>query len=376
MGDPGGDGVLPPAQEALRAWDQFLTKALKTRLDPDKFADFVPIQQSRHPLAPGPVADLALRPNPWNHHTLDPRIPLYLQALLDRRIVDLQAVLAALFRYSTMHTIVGRQAGDNNNQKAKAVKSGSLGGDDDEHTEEGVKKGEDIVRWESSLPSEEIIFYRLRKAVVSGSAIRDTRDALEVCFMMARWMALFTAASAALPIDEDPLSMGGMVGGSPNKRTRDDMDNARAAFIIPLLGVCENPVVLQALSRPVAKSKFWGSKYSISLLWSERMLGSCCSPVYIVLMVALGARKALSQSLANFVPSLMQNDNQIAARLELFRTQTLAGFEPVDKKKQAANAEMDELLDETLGLQNIVLPHLDIARSRAGLYVYLNAAVS
>lgn len=37
---------------------------------------------------------------------------------------------------------------------------------------------------------------------------------------------------------------------------------------------------------------------------------------------------------------------------------------------------MDELLDETLGLQNIVLPHVDLARSRAGLYVYLNAAVS
>lgn len=99
-------------------------------------------------------------------------------------------------------------------------------------------------------------------------------------------------------------------------------------------------------------------------------------PIFAVLMVVLGTRKALSQGLANFVPSLMQNDNQIAARLELFRTQTLAGFEPVDKKKQAANAEMDELLDETLGLQNIVLPHLDIARSRAGLYVYLNAAVS
>lgn len=67
---------------------------------------------------------------------------------------------------------------------------------------------------------------------------------------------------------------------------------------------------------------------------------------------------------------------QIAERLELFRANALAGFEPVDKKKEAANAEMDELLDETLGLQNIVLPHLDIRCSRAGLYIYLNAAVS
>lgn len=88
-----------------------------------------------------------------------------------------------------------------------------------------------------------------------------------------------------------------------------------------------------------------------------------------------GARKALSQSLASFIPSIMQNASQIAARLELFRTETLAGFEPIDKKKEAANAEMDELLDETLGLQNLSIPDLHVDRSRAGLYIYLNAAV-
>lgn len=94
-------------------------------------------------------------------------------------------------------------------------------------------------------------------------------------------------------------------------------------------------------------------------------------------------RKALSKSLANFVPAIVQGSSQetqgtaqIAARLEMFRTQTLAGFEPVDKKKQAANKEMNELFDETVGLQSIVLQPLEIARSRAGLYIYLSAAVS
>lgn len=95
-------------------------------------------------------------------------------------------------------------------------------------------------------------------------------------------------------------------------------------------------------------------------------MADVCSP---------GARKALSQSLASFIPSIMQNASQIAARLELFRTETLAGFEPIDKKKEAANAEMDELLDETLGLQNLSIPDLHVDRSRAGLYIYLNAAV-
>lgn len=71
----------------------------------------------------------------------------------------------------------------------------------------------------------------------------------------------------------------------------------------------------------------------------------------------------------------MQNASQIATRLELFRTGMLAGFEPIDKKTEADNAEMDELLDETIGLQNVAIPDLHITRSRAGLYIYLNAAL-
>ncbi len=65
----------------------------------------------------------------------------------------------------------------------------------------------------------------------------------------------------------------------------------------------------------------------------------------------------------------------MAARLELFRTETLASFEPVDKVKEAENVEIDNLLDSTMGLQNFVLPDLEILNTRAGLYIYLNAAL-
>lgn len=87
------------------------------------------------------------------------------------------------------------------------------------------------------------------------------------------------------------------------------------------------------------------------------------------------ARKALSESLALFVPSIMQSSAEIADRLQLIRSGTLAGFEPVDKTKEAANAEMDEFIDATMGLENFVIPDLPIENSRAGLYIYLNAAV-
>lgn len=48
----------------------------------------------------------------------------------------------------------------------------------------------------------------------------------------------------------------------------------------------------------------------------------------------------------------------------------------MDKKKQAADAAMDELLDSTVGLNNFVVADMPITNTRAGLYIYLNAAVS
>ena len=92
-------------------------------------------------------------------------------------------------------------------------------------------------------------------------------------------------------------------------------------------------------------------------------------------MDEIEARKALSESLAVFVPSILQSASQIASRLELFRTGTLASFDPVDKKKEAANAEMDDILDSTVGLENFIVPELPVSNTRAGLYIYLNAAV-
>lgn len=90
----------------------------------------------------------------------------------------------------------------------------------------------------------------------------------------------------------------------------------------------------------------------------------------------IDARKALSESLSNFVPSIQLSSSQIASRLELFRTETLAGFEPVDKKKETENKDLDDLLDSTMGLDNFVIPEMPIANTRPGLYVYINAAVS
>lgn len=60
----------------------------------------------------------------------------------------------------------------------------------------------------------------------------------------------------------------------------------------------------------------------------------------------------------------------------MFRTQTLASLEPVDKQKEAAEAQVYEVFDQTVGLDSFQVRELPIENTRAGLYIYLNAAVS
>lgn len=328
------------ARTAYTAWEKFFDKALEKRLDMDKFADWAPIMKDRHGsvMSPLMLADLVLRPKKWNTWTLNPRVPYYLQTLLDLRMVDVPAVLAALWRYSTAHSFLGKEGVKEDRMEGIKIEGGG---------DESNNKNK-IIRWQSSFSSEEVIFYRLTKAVAQGTAIKNGKDAVEICIVMARWMALFTSASAAFAAHDEDVIMGGADAASNESRSRqqkrDEMDNARAAFVMLLLGVCENAIVLQALSKNFAK----------------------------------GARKVLSQSLASFIPSIAQNSSPIAARLELFRSDILAGFDPAEKKKtEAAEEEMvGELLDGTIGLEDIALQPLETARSRAGLYIYLNAAVS
>lgn len=254
MGDSGGTDAASQVATARREWECFLQRCLVQRLDFDKFAEYAPLLHARHPLGHGPVADLVLRPTSWNKYTLDPRVPHYMQTLLDLGLVDTPAILAALYRYSTCHVLLAadprhrKQGGD-----GEADGGGGGGGD-----KAGDKAGKnEVTRWQSSFSSEEVIFYRLTKAVAQGLAIRNSRDALDVSAIMARWMTLFTAASAAFQADDEDVIMGG-AGSKASQQKRDDMDNSRAAFVMLLLGVCENPLLLQALGKPFAKGELCG----------------------------------------------------------------------------------------------------------------------
>ncbi|PHH81203.1 hypothetical protein CDD80_38 [Ophiocordyceps camponoti-rufipedis] len=186
--------------------------------------------------------------------------------------------------------------------------------------------------WRTSAWVEEFMFYHVIKTLVEGSAFCDTRSALVLIKVVCRWMNLFSAASAVFATD--------VLAQVQFSQAREDLDLSRAAFLPLLLRLVETPTLIEAISPPYAK----------------------------------GIRRELSEALTGFMHT-MQPAPGFVERLEMFRTDTLARLDPLFKKKQAdANAAMDELLEPAMRLENFVVPEIPITNSRAGLYVYLNAA--
>lgn len=73
----------------------------------------------------------------------------------------------------------------------------------------------------------------------------------------------------------------------------------------------------------------------------------------------------------------MQISPDIAAQLEMFRAQHLAPFgSSTDKKDAAAVSDMNSYMDSMMTLDTFQVPEVPIINTRAGLYIYLSAAVS
>ncbi|EQK98130.1 Mediator of RNA polymerase II transcription subunit 5 [Ophiocordyceps sinensis CO18] len=303
-------------RESIAYWSEFISRCISERLETDRFRQFVLLIHAKHPLPPIFVADLSLKPQPSNCVSLDPRIPLYIQVLSQLGYVDAPSILQTLYRYSALHTLRPLpQHGE--------VSEGS-----------GKKDLGHKRLWRSSSWFEEVMFYHVIKAVVDGSASRNTRAALVLVRIVCKWMHLFTSAFTAFTTD--------VLGQVQNSQVRDEMDVARAAFVPLLLRLVETPSLVKAISKPFAQV----------------------------------VRKELSQSLTDFMHTL-QHAPGVVERLEVFRSETLGRLDSVDKNSQAAaNAAMDELLDPAVGLDNLVIPDMLIPNTRAGLYVYLNAALA
>lgn len=212
---------------ALLYWKQFFTQCIVKRLDTPKFEEFVTLVYSKYPLPPVVIADLFLKPQLNNHYNLDPRIPPYIQVLFRLGYIDTPSILKALYKYSSSHA------------QSQTQPTGIEGQD-------GAEPAKKTLRWGNSYWVEEFMFYSLTKSVVEDNAISDSGIAFEVVKSISKWMTLFTAAATAFAAD--------MLGQLQASQSRvNEMESARAAFVALLLRLCENEVLVKAVSKPFAK---------------------------------------------------------------------------------------------------------------------------
>ncbi|EXV05044.1 mediator complex subunit 5 [Metarhizium robertsii] len=316
-----GSGPERALRDSIKHWTNFVDRCIFKRLDTERFEEFIPLVQNQHPLPPFVIALLFLQPQPYNVITLDPRIPPYIQILTKLGYVDAPSILRVLYKFSSLHT----QLKTSQNETQPASKGNN--------PYQGLKeKGKNPQRWNSSAWVEEFMFYHVIKIIVEGTAFRESRVVLELVQVISKWMELFTSVSSVFATD--------VMGELQSSQARIDMETARAAFVPLLLRLVEVPALVKAISSPHAKA----------------------------------IRKSLANSMAGFIQTL-QPAPGFVERLEIFRTETLARLDPIDKKDQAAtNAAMDELLGTTVGLDSFVIPDLLISNTRSAVYVFLNAS--
>ncbi len=80
----------------------------------------------------------------------------------------------------------------------------------------------------------------------------------------------------------------------------------------------------------------------------------------------------LSDAMKAFLPCVIQLLPVLVNHLELFRIDVLGKYLPAEKKDAA---EVNTYMDSLIGLDSLQIPEVPIVNSRAGLYIYLSAAL-
>ena len=205
---------------SLCVWTRFIDKARCHRLENYRFKECATQLGSRYRLPATALAGLLLGPTKRHRYRLDLRIEGWIKELYGLQMLDLQSILWALHRYSTLHV---RDHKENRTQGSAKV---------------GVIT---IRQWEHSHLHEEILFFKLASYVHEGTAIKRCSDALNAVGILVDWMDLFTKACGAYHVNDirDMYEVG----------SKYEMDRARLAFVLLLLHVCEHRLMLKGLKR-------------------------------------------------------------------------------------------------------------------------------
>ncbi|POS88120.1 hypothetical protein EPUL_001219, partial [Erysiphe pulchra] len=189
--------------------------------------------------------------------------------------------------------------------------------------------------WVNSFTAEETIFYRLAKTISSGSVPKMTREALETVRACTQWMEGAILASRSQ--HELPTLPPSQIA---------EMNAQNMALGTLVVSIVESSIVQKTIARGHLSTKL---------------------------------RKSLRESLSGIISLMVfQNSPQGAARLEVFRTETLLAIEPKQKAHQnSMDKEIEDIIDEGLeemiSVDNMIVNEIVEVNTRAGLYVLLNS---
>ncbi|RKF60016.1 Mediator of RNA polymerase II transcription subunit 5 [Erysiphe neolycopersici] len=290
----------------LNLWRTFLERCLASRLETDRFSKYVILLYQRSPLLSSQICSIFLSPILQNNYCIDPKSIRYIICLLGLGYVDIPNILNALWDYSTCRTIATQ-----------------------------ISPEEEKNAWVNSFTAEETIFYRLAKAISSGSVPRMTREAVDTVRACTQWMEGAILASRSQ--HELPTLVPSQIA---------EMNAQNMALGTLVVSIVESSIVQNTIAQGHLSAKL---------------------------------RKSLRESLSGIVSLMIfQNSPQGAARLEVFRTETLLAIEPKQKElKNNVDKEIkdiiDEGLEEMISVDNMIVNEIVKVNTRAGLYVLFNS---
>ncbi|KAI6247282.1 Mediator of RNA polymerase II transcription subunit 5 [Erysiphe necator] len=287
-------------------WRTLLERCLASRLETDEFSKYATLLYERSPLSSSRICSIFLSPILQNNYCADPKSIRYTICLLGLGYIDIPNILNALWHYSTCRAIA---------------------------TQISVEEEQNV--WVNSFTAEETIFYRLAKAISSGSVPKMIREAVETIKACTKWMEGAVLASRSQ--HDLPTRLPYQIA---------EMNAQNMALGTLVVSIVESSIVQTAISKGYLNAKF---------------------------------RKNLRESLSGIISLMVfQNSPQGAARLEVFRTETLSAIEPEQKApKNSMTKDVDDIIDEGLGemisVDNMIINDIVEVNTRAGLYVFLNS---
>lgn len=201
----------------IQAWTQVLDRCLERRLPPHLFASAVKQLHAKSPLPGRKLASLLLRPRCADARTFDPRILVFLEQLLALHKVDASDVLFAAFLYS----------------KDRLPKSAAPA---EQH---------DAQCWNNPPDLEEVVFHRLHKHFAAEERPVSSTEGIRTVLVVARWMqAMVTSHTSDTMIQ----AMAGI-----QQQPHQHSINVREGLGMLVVGIVENPKMLQILGNPKGK---------------------------------------------------------------------------------------------------------------------------